>query len=153
MAMQKATIGTVLVIALMGVVASALGALVATHTVPNTGNIRVSTPTPSVQLGIYSDSACQTVLSSVTWGTLNPGGWSSQTIYLRNEGNVPVTLSMSVGNWTPSSVQSYLTLTWDRSGYVLATGLVVQAVLTLNVSASISGITSFGFDITISASQ
>lgn len=153
MAMQKATVGTVLVIALMGVVASALGTLVATHTVPNTGNIRVSTPSPSVQLGIYSDSACQTVLSSVTWGTLDPGGASSQTIYLRNEGNVPVTLSMSAGNWTPSSVQSYFTLTWNRSGYVLAVGSVVQAVLTLNVSASISGITSFSFDITISASQ
>ena len=153
MAMQKGTIGTVLVLALMGVVASALGALVATRTVPTTGNIRVSTPTPSVQLGIYSDSACQTVLSSVTWGTLDPGAASSQTVYLRNEGNVPVTLSMSAGNWTPSAVQSYLTLTWNKSGHVLAASSIVQAVLTLNVSASITGITSFSFDITISASQ
>lgn len=153
MAMQKATIGTVLALALMGIVASALGALVATRTIPNTGNISVSTPSPSVQLGIYSDSACQTVLSSVTWGTLNPGAASSQTVYLRNEGNVPVTLSIIAGNWTPSAVQSYLTLTWNRSGYALSVGSIVQAVLTLNVSASITGVTSFSFDITISASQ
>ena len=156
MAMQRATIGAVLAIAIMGVVASAFGLLVANRTIPNTGNIRVVTPPPpsqTVQLGIYADSGCTTVLSSVSWGTLDPGGSTSATAYLKNEGNVPVTLTMTYGNWTPSSASSYFTLSWDRQSYVLSVGSVVQATLTLSVSSSISGITTFSFDIIITATQ
>jgi len=158
MAMQRVTIGAVLAIAIMGVVASALGVLVANRTIPNTGNIRVVTPPPppppqTVQLGIYSDSGCTTVLSSISWGTLDPGGSTSATAYLKNEGNVQVMLSMTYGNWTPSSASSYFTLSWDRQSYVLSVGSVVQATLTLSVSSSISGITTFSFDIIITATQ
>jgi hypothetical protein len=152
MAMRRATMGTVLMLAVMALVVSALGALVATRTVSNTGNIRVVTP-PSVQLGVYSDSGCTTALSSVSWGTLDPGSTATATAYLKNEGNVPVTLSIQAGNWNPASAQSYFTLTWNRNGYVLAVGASVQAVLSLAVSSSISGITSFSFDITITATQ
>jgi hypothetical protein len=152
MAMQKATMGTVLVLAVMALVTSAVGALVATRTVSNAGNIRVVTP-PSVQLGVYSDSGCTTALSSVSWGTLDPGATSTATVYLKNEGNVPVTLSISASNWNPSSASSYFTLTWNRGGYVLAVGASVQAVLSLTVSSSITGITTFSFDITITATQ
>lgn len=144
--------GTVLVLAVMALVVSAAGALVVTRTVSNTGNIRVVTP-PSVQLGVYSDSGCTTALSSVSWGTLDPGATSTATMYLKNEGNVPVTLSISASNWNPSSASSYFTLTWNRAGYVLAVGASVQAVLSLAVSSGISGITTFSFDITVTATQ
>lgn len=144
--------GTVLAFAIMALVVSAVGTLVATRTVPNTGNIRVVTP-PSVQLGVYSDSGCTTALSSVSWGTLDPGATATATIYLKNEGNVPVTLSISASNWNPASASSYFTLTWNRAGYVLAVGASVQAVLSLAVSSSITGITTFSFDITITATQ
>lgn len=149
--------GTVLALVVMSLVVSAIGALVATRTVSNTGNIRVATPPPSppatVQLGIYSDSNCTTALSSVSWGTLDPGTTATSTIYVRNEGNVPVTLSIGASNWSPSSASSYFTLSWNRAGYVLAAGASVQAVLSLAVSSSISGVTSFSFDITITATQ
>jgi hypothetical protein len=36
---------------------------------------------------------------------------------------------------------------------VLTSGSVVSAVLTLSVSSSVSGVTSFSFDITISGTQ
>jgi hypothetical protein len=155
LAMRKATIGTVLALAIMGVVISTLGVLVTTHGVPSRGNIRVVTPPPpaSVQLGIYQDSACTTVVSAVDWGTLDPGATATQSIYLKNEGNVPATLSIGAGNWTPSSAQNYLMLTWDRGGYTLGVGASVQAVLSLAVSSSITNITSFSFDISITASQ
>jgi hypothetical protein len=143
--------GTVLALAVMGLVVSAVGSLVVTRTVSNTGSIRVSTP--SAQLGIYSDSGCTTVLSSVSWGTLDPGSTATSTIYVRNEGNVPVTLSIQAANWNPASAQSYFILTWNRNSYVLAVGASVQAVLSLSVSSSISNITSFSFDISIIATQ
>jgi hypothetical protein len=144
--------GTVLALAVMALVVSGLGALVTTRTVSNTGNIRIATP-PSVQLGVYQDSGCTVALSSVSWGTLDPGATATATIYLKNQGNVPVTLSISAGNWNPASASSYFTLTWNRDGYVLAVNASVQAVLSLTVSSSISGITTFSFDITITATQ
>ena len=157
MAMQKATIGTVAAIAIMSVIASAIGGLFVTQTVHNAGNINVVTSPPpppaTVQLGVYQDSGCTAPLKSISWGSLNPGSSTNSTMYLRNEGNVAVTLSLQVGNWTPSTAQNYLTLTWNRDGYVLQPNAVVQAVLTLTVSSSITGITSFNFDITITASQ
>ena len=129
---------------------STFGALVATQKVSNTGSITVA---PSVQLGVYQDSGCTVALSSVSWGALNPGATSTAMIYLQNQGNVPVTLSMSVGSWTPSSASSYLTLTWNRDGYSLAAGASVSAVLSLTVSSSITGITTFSFSITITGTQ
>lgn len=138
-------------LAIMGLVMSAVGSLVATRTLSNTGNIRVSSPT--VQLGIYSDSGCTTALSTVSWGTLSPGGTATSTIYVRNEGSVPVTLSAQAANWNPASAQSSFTFSWDRNGYILAAGVTVQAVLSLTVSSSISNVTSFSFDITITATQ
>jgi len=48
---------------------------------------------------------------------------------------------------------SYITLDWDRDDYVLSSGESVQAVLTLSVSSSITGITSFSFDIVITGTE
>jgi hypothetical protein len=148
MAMQKVTIGAALaVVAVMVVTMSALGALMVSRTISNSGNVR------AVGVGVYSDSGCTVALSSINWGALDPGGSTASTVYVKNEGNVAVTLSMTVGNWNPTSASSYLTLTWNRQSYVLTAGVVVQATLTLAVSSSISGITSFSFDITITGTQ
>ena len=145
--------GGILAIAVFSLVLSALGALVTTRTLSNSGSITVSAPSPTIQLGVYSNSGCTNALSSVTWGTLNPGSTSTATAYLRNEGNVPITLSAQASNWNPASASSYFTFSWDKAGYVLAVNQTVQATLSLTVSSSISGITSFSFDITITATQ
>jgi hypothetical protein len=150
MAMRRATMGLVLSVAAMATIMSALGALVATRTISNNGNIMINSV---VQLGVYADNACTTTLSSVSWGTLSPGNTSTATLYLRNEGNIPVTLNMQISNWNPASASTYFTLTWNRANYVLAVNQTVQAVLTLAVSSGINGITSFSFDITITATQ
>jgi len=147
MAVQRATIGAVLAIAVMGLMASTLGALVATRTISNSGSIT------AVGVGVYSDSACKTALSAISWGTVNPGDVKNYTVYVRNEGTVSVTLSMTVSNWNPSSASSYITLTWNKEKSTLTAGQVVPAVLTLSVSSSVSGVTSFSFDITITGTQ
>ena len=147
MAVQRATIGAVLAIAVMGLMASTLGALVATRTISNSGSIT------AVGVGVYSDSACKTALSAISWGTVNPGDVKNYTVYVRNEGTVSVTLSMTVSNWNPSSASSYITLTWNKEKSTLTAGQVVSAVLTLSVSSSVSGVTSFSFDITITGTQ
>ena len=147
MAMQRATIGTVVVIAVMGLMVSALGALVATRTISNSGSVT------AVGVGVYSDSGCTTALTAISWGTVNPGDVKTYTAYVKNTGNVPVKLNMTVSNWNPSSASSYITLTWNQEKSTLTAGQVVPAVLTLSVSSSVSGVTSFSFDITITGTQ
>jgi len=147
MAMQKITVGTVLAIAVMGVVVSALGVLVVTRTISNTGNVR------AIGVGVYWDSGCTNATSSINWGAIDPGVTKNVTVYVKNEGSVPMTLSMTTGNWNPASASSYITLSWNRGNYLLNPGLVVQTVLTLSVSSTISGIASFSFDIIITGTE
>lgn len=147
MAMQKVTMGTVLAFAVLGMVVTALGALVATRTISNTGYLK------AIGVGVYWDSGCTSAVSSIDWGALEPGVTKNFTIYVRNEGNVQVRLSMTTSNWNPPSASSYITLSWNRENYVLTAGSVVSAVLTLSVSSSISGITSFSFDIIIAGTE
>ena len=147
MAMQKATIGTIVFVAVVGLMMSALGALVATRTISILGNVT------AVGVGVYSDSGCTAALSTIGWGELNPGDSKTYMVYMRNEGSVPITLSMALGNWNPTLASSHITLTWNREDYVLPAGQVIEAVLTLTVSSSINGVTSFSFDITITGTQ
>jgi hypothetical protein len=147
MAMQKATIGAVLALAVMATLVGALATLTVTQTFSNTGTIN------AIGVGVYSNAACTTVLSSVSWGTVNPGATPTQTIYVLNNGTIPVTLTMTYGSWSSSAAQSYITLTWNQQNTILASGSNATAVLTLNVSSAISGVTSFSFDITITGTQ
>lgn len=147
LAMQKITLGAVLAIAVAGMVVTALGALVASRTFSNVGNLK------AIGVGVYSNSGCTTAVSSIPWGVLEPGGTKTSIIYIKNEGTVRVRLSMTVGNWNPSSASNYITVSWNRESYTLDPGSVVQANLTLSVSSSISGITSFSFDITITGTE
>ena len=147
MAMQKVTMGTVLAIAIVGMVVTALGALVATRTISNTGNLK------AIGVGVYWDSSCTNVTSSINWGAVDPGVSKNVTIYIKNEGSVAVKLNMTVSNWNPASASNYMTLNWNRENYVLSPGAVVQAVLTLSVSSGTSGFTNFSFDIIIAGTE
>jgi hypothetical protein len=147
MAMQKATIGAIVIIALMAVVLSTLGALTVSQTFSNSGSIS------AIGVGVYSNSGCTTVLSSINWGTVNPGASVTYTMYVKNNGTIPVTLTMTIGTWNPTSASSYINLTWNQQNYSLPAGSSVPAVLTLNVSSSASGFTSFTFDVIITGTQ
>lgn len=147
MAMQKITMGTILTIAIVGMVVTAVGALVATRTISNIGSVK------AIGVGVYWDSSYTNAVSSINWGELQPGVAKNVTIYVKNEGSVKMKLSMTASNWSPTQASSYMTLSWNRENYVLNPGSVVSAVLTLSVSSSISGITSFSFDVIISGTE
>lgn len=147
MAMQKIAIGTASAIAALALVASALGLLVTSRTISNTGNVK------AVGVNVYWDSACTNVTSSIDWGALDPGGAENVTVYVLNSGSVSLSLNVTSGNWNPSEASNYITLTWSREGYTLSPGSLVQAVLTLSVSSSVNSITSFSFDITITGTE
>jgi hypothetical protein len=155
MALTKSAFTIVLALASIGIIATAFGVYTSTRTFSNSGSLSYPPPPPpppppsNAQIGVYSDSACQNAVTNINWGTLSPGSVATQTVYVRNEGNVGVTLSMATTNWSSQTAQNYINVTWDKEGYSLTLGSVATAVLTLSVSASISGITSFSFNVTI----
>jgi hypothetical protein len=150
--MQKISFGVIVAIALTGIVISALAAslLLASQTVPTSGNLK------AVGVGVYSDSGCSNNVTSIDWGFLAPEAQINKTVYIRNNGNVPITLNITTNDWNPMSTQNYITLRWNREGYVLGTSQstrVTQAFLILSVSSTIAGITNFSFSIIITGTE
>jgi hypothetical protein len=149
MAMQKSATLAFLAVGATTLIFIALvsAALVTNRTITNTGTIK------TVGVGVYWDSACTNATSSIDWGTLAPNQTAISKVYVKSNSTIPVTLSLSSGNWSPTSASGYLTPGWNCTGYVLGKGLVVAAALTLAVSANITGVTSFSFDMTITGSE
>jgi hypothetical protein len=149
MNLPKLSIGAIIAIAVTGLFLTMLtaGALVSSQTVPSGGTIT------AVNVGVYSNSQCTTNCTSIDWGMLSPGGSTTRTIYIKNTGTVPVTLSMATANWSPSNANNYLTVTWNRANNVLAAGSSVSATLTLTASSSAGSITNFSFDIVITGTE
>ncbi|MEM1589553.1 MAG: hypothetical protein QXZ68_03170 [Candidatus Bathyarchaeia archaeon] len=146
---QKLHATAILAIALAIIIitVTVTGLLATTQRVQNSGNVRAT-----IGLGVYSDQACTSPLSSINWGEVIPGQSYQKTIYLKNLGNVKVKLSMTTGNWTPSSANTYLTLTWNRENTMLDVGASISATFTLTVSSNAQG-GQFSFDISIVATE
>jgi len=145
--MQKVIIGTVLAIAMIGMVVSALAVFVATRSIYNTGNVK------AVGVGVYWDSGCTDEVLSIDWEALDPGVTKDVTIYVKNEGSVALVLSLMTDNWNPVSASDHITLSWNREYYVLNPESVVGAFLTLSVMSGVSGVTNFSFDIIITGTE
>ena len=129
----------------VGILGTTLSLVQTSRTISNVGLMK------GIGVGVYWNSACTNRTSSIDWGLLDPGSDKIVTVYVRNEGNAVVTLSKATQNWNPSTASSYITLNWNYAGQTLSVNQVLQIKLTLVVSQTISGITSFSFDITITA--
>ena len=115
------------------------------RTIMNQGNIEID----AVGVGVYSDYACESELSTIDWGFVEPGSSNEVVMYIRNEGSLPITLNMSVDAWEPDFAVDHLTVSWDREGTELGVGSVARARVTLAVDAAVSDVTSFSFDVTV----
>ena len=145
MAMKKLSTGAIIAIAITGMflTLTTAGLISVNQSIPSSGTLT------TVNVGVYSDSACTQTLTSIDWGTISPGTTVTRTIYVKNTGNTQITLSMTTNGWSPTSANGPLTLTWNQEGTTLSAGLSTAATLTLTVSSSISGITTFSVNIVI----
>ncbi len=151
MAMRKISTGAIIAIALVGLVltVTTTGLLTYTQSVYSTGTVDVT----AVNVGVYSDAGCTLSLTSISWGTISPGNSVTQTIYVKNTGNTAITLSMATSNWNPTAANGPISVSWNRQSQVLSAGSSIAATLTLNVSSSTSGITTFSVSIVVTGTQ
>lgn len=115
----------------------------------NYGSIQIQTEGVTA----YTDASATTVLSEMAWGSITPGGSNSITIYIKNEGTTPLTLSGDVINWNPTNAPDYISIKWDYNGQTIAPNQVIQLTITLTVSPNISGISNFNFELTINGTD
>ena len=103
----------------------------------------------SIGVNVYWDQQCTNVTDSLNFGEMEPDSSKNFTLHLRNEGNIPLTLSMTSENWNPSNSTSYMLLTWNREGEQVSPDEVLEFVVALSVFQNVTGINSFSLDIVI----
>jgi hypothetical protein len=86
-------------------------------------------------------------------GNVDPGSTVSRTIYIKNTGNIPLTLSMAASGWSPTGANTYLTLSWNRQDDVLDAEDSVSATFELTVASDTGSLTSFSCSITITGTE
>jgi len=122
-----------------------------TYRITGRGTIYVP---PTVRVGVYAYSNCTAPVTEIDWGTLSPGDVGTRTVYVRNEGDTPVSLTLSTANWNPSQAPQYISLRWNYTGQLIPVSRVTCVAFSLLVSSTLTrdkGITDFSFEIVITA--
>lgn len=147
MAKRNLPIVTIIALTLVGatLILATFGAITVSTNLSSSGSIATS---PGIS--VYSDESCNNATTTLDWGTITPGGTVTRTIYVKNTGGgISLSLNMTTSTWSPANANGPITVTWDKEGTVLSPGQSTAAVITLTVSPTITGITSFGVQINI----
>jgi hypothetical protein len=102
-------------------------------------------------IDVFWDANCLNPVASIDWGALGPGEVENMTVFVRNEGEASTILALNVSDWNPFGASNYLNIGWNYSGTAVPPGQVVPLTLSLMVNSSITGITSFGVNVTVSS--
>jgi len=108
-------------------------------------------PPPTVKIGVYTGSDCAVSVTEIDWGTLMPSDTVQRLVHIRNEGDVPVLLTLSTEAWNPPEAERYMAVSWNYTGEKIAVGNGIDVQLQLTIFSNCTGITSFSFDIVITA--
>jgi hypothetical protein len=150
---QRAKLGLVVVL-ILTIIAVLLtcttyAALTTNRRVDASGSVSVT-----ANLGIYSDSTCQTPLTSIEWGAPTPGTSITRIIYIKNTGiGASLSLSLTTSNWDPAIADGPITVSLDKTGTRLSPGQSTAAIITLTVSPTTVDILNFSLAITIAGNQ
>ena len=98
-------------------------------------------------IGIYWDAGCTKTVSSIDWGVLSPGQTKEVVVYVRNEGNQSVSLTLTPMNYSPANASDFLNFTWTCVEAGVAPGKTFQVTQSLYVSPNTGGISAFSFNI------
>ncbi|MCW4048052.1 MAG: hypothetical protein NWE99_10930 [Candidatus Bathyarchaeota archaeon] len=135
----------VLAVILTGVLVGAV--LVSQVHIPAVGNVK------TVGIEAFSDANYAVPLTQINWGALSPGETKNFTCYVKSTSNVNASLTVATNNWSPSQAATYITLNWNREGTIIKPGEVLTAIFTIQVSQAVQNVSSFNFDIVITATE
>jgi hypothetical protein len=76
--------------------------------------------------------------NQILWGALYVGDSKDVSFYVRSTSNVPIVLSLSVTDWIPTEISSYLKLTWNYDQTQIDPNQTILLTLTLSTSPSLN---------------
>jgi hypothetical protein len=100
-------------------------------------------------IGIYWDANCSTPVQSIDWGNLVPGEQKKTSLYVRNEGNVSFVLSLEAADWQGDNQSNCVSFSCERP--LIRPSRTAPINPSLNVFSNTSAVSSFGFNIIITA--
>ena len=106
----------------------------------------------SINVGVYSDADCSSIVNAIDWGKIEPGEDKIVDVFIRNEGNSDVILQIRAVDWSPPEVSQYATLKCTHQGQIIEVGGTVKVSLILSLNSTVTEIANFSFDIMIEAS-
>jgi len=111
--------------------------------IPNLATLKV------VGIGVYEDPGCTVSVAQIEWGIVDPGDGATFDAYIKNESNVPITLTMYTEDWNPANASDFISLSWDYDGSEILVDDSIPVAFLLSVDPATAGIDSFSFTIVI----
>ncbi len=96
---------------------------------------------------IWKDEALTEILGFIDWGILSAGEETTYFVWVENQGNSEIKLSMWTEAWNPTNASDWIDLSWDYDDSWIPANSSIPILFTLSVSSNIIGITNFSFDI------
>ena len=106
-------------------------------------------PEPAIEIDVYTDAGCTDIMTIVDWGEITAGGSSQVEVFVKNNGQTDVVVSLLTENWSSQTAYNYMSVSWDYGGSVIEPGEVINVNLVLSVDEYCPALTGFGFDIVI----
>ena len=106
-------------------------------------------PEPQIDIEIYANSACTQLMSTIDWGEIEAGGSSVTQLYVKNNGDTAVVLSLDSENWSSTTAMNNMNLSWNYDGSNIQPGQVKTVKITLTVDIDCPELSNFGFDVII----
>lgn len=67
----------------------------------------------SIGVQVFDNAALSVECKTLIGMTLTAGASNTHTVWLKNNGTIPITLSMSAGDWVPLVAQQYVSFSWS----------------------------------------
>lgn len=106
----------------------------------------------SPNIWVCSDSAATQNLTGISWGAVRVSTAYTKQTYVKNVGNVNVTLTFMETNWNPTTAFNAMTLTTNYASQILKPGDILPIIFTLTIGSSNLGISTFSFDLRVTGS-
>lgn len=121
-----------IIVALLSTIAYAISTQIS---IDNTGTIG--------EVLAYTDSASTIPLTSIDWGTVNPGTFKEEVIYINSTLTESATLALTDDMSTEED--AVLELSWSLTDFTIDAGELLTVTLTLTVEANPLDITTIDF--------
>lgn len=136
---------------LLAIVFSSIGAT-AYAVMTYTASLQTNGTSGQVAIGLFSDSGLTQPFSVYGWGNIIPGQTLSRIVYVKNTGNIGVTLNV-LYVWTNATQAQYFTTSSNYAGQTISAGSSIPVTINLLAGADLSKVPTWAFRIDFVASN